>query len=48
MLMNVRIAVRVIIVNNNLMEINMGNAFAVKAIMKIIKVIYVNNVKNFG
>ena len=39
---------QVIIVNNNLMEIRLDNAYVKMVIMTIIKIVFVNNVLNFG
>ena len=47
-MINVLNAMLLIIVRNNLIKINLVNAFVRKAIMMIIKIIYVKNALNFG
>ena len=48
MLMNALHAMPLIIVNNLLMEILLENVYVKMDIMMISKIIYVNNVLNFG
>ena len=47
-MINVQYAILLIIVKNNLMEINLENAFAKKVIMMMVKIIYAKNALNFG
>ena len=46
--MNAQNAIKLIIVNNNLMEIIMENAYVKMDILTIIKIIYVKSVLSFG
>ena len=48
MMINASNAILLIFVNNILMQINMENAFAIKVITMIAKIVYVSNAQNFG